>query len=132
MAVVRNTLLVVGLLAAPTAFVTPPLYAPVSAESLRVQEERNHSPLGLAGKRLYETSCAACHGAKGRGGADGPSLLAPSAAAQLSGAVFHTAAAGEAKVQRASRRSSGTSFNELELIARYLREVRDPPRFRQR
>ncbi|MEM0990460.1 MAG: cytochrome c [Pseudomonadota bacterium] len=142
MALVRNTVLVMGLLAAPTVFVTPPLYAPMSEKGRALKDQRDHTSLGLAGKRLFEANCAQCHGVRAVGTGYGPELLATFPSAAVSGRRLHAAATDPQKSARVRLASTAPAtqppgpgplaFNEIELIGRYLRELRDPVGLRNR
>ena len=133
MSVVRSGLLVSAALAAPTAFLPPPLKSgPETADPARV-ERRLISPLGLAGRLLYVENCAECHGADGKGTTQGPSLLHRSySAAQFSQRAFHETITKGVTAQRwafGDMPALDLSFNDIEKIARYVREVREPHKY---
>ncbi|MEM7422578.1 MAG: cytochrome c [Pseudomonadota bacterium] len=118
MAVIRSALLVSATLTAPTAFMVPPLDSgPVRQEVLeRRTALAQYSMSALAGKSRYEATCAVCHGKSGDGTSFAPSLL-PLVVGWQSGAAerFHGEVAGIPH--------KPVGFNDVEMIARYLREV---------
>ena len=133
MSVVRNGLLVSAALAAPTAVLPPPLESgPETADPSRL-ERRVLTQVGIAGRLLFQENCAQCHGSDGRGSVNGPSLLhrdyAPD---RLSQREFHKAVTNGVPATKwtfGDMPAIALGFNDIELIARFIREVRDPEKY---
>lgn len=122
----RSTLAVSALVAAPTLFGAPPLKTEPGPAVTEHRERLFLSQLGIAGKRLYVDHCAACHGYRGDGSADGPALVRTLARmGSRTDAAFHSVvhADGDAGAH-AAHPVAAVSFNDAELIARYMREMR--------
>ena len=135
MAVVRTIVLatmgVSGGLVVPSMIWTPPLQSPGKGKQLEMYELRQKSPLALAGLRIYHAECLDCHGTKARGTKDNPGLHDPRfQRGQKGRQAFHTLITDGAPHQDlvTVRR---LSFNQIEQIARYVKEVRNLDRRRR-
>lgn len=132
---VRNTLILSAVVTAPALVAPPPLYTKPNQEAQARLERRALTPLGYAGKMLFSSHCAECHGSEARGTIIGPSLhheyYKP---ANLSRQAFHLAVTEGVKAQRWSFGDMPgaplLSFNDIEVIARYVRELQYPARYR--
>jgi mono/diheme cytochrome c family protein len=135
--IVRAAVAVTAALTVPQAFLPPPLAtAPIDRPPSYI-ELRNLTPLALAGKQLYDQECAECHGSDGSGTLKGPSLKHRAYRSKnLSRKDFHRAVVEGAPANRWTfgdmPGSPHLSFNEVELIARYVREVQNPDKFQLR
>ncbi len=134
MAVIRNSLVAVSVLAAPAAFAPPPFHTTPGSQDKVIVERRAYSQLGTAGKRLFRQNCTTCHGAEGFGSNSGPNLhSADYPLRRLSGAQFHATLTQEAELPATSGQVhafADLSFNEIELIGRFIRETRKSPLIR--
>lgn len=133
--IVRATVAVTAALTVPQAFLTPPLSTGPSDQPPSYVERRNFTPLAQAGKQLYDQQCAECHGGDGGGTLTGPSLKHRAYLGQnLSRQDFHRAVAEGVPATRWTfgdmPGNPHLSFNDIELIARYVREVQNPNKFR--
>lgn len=134
MAVIRNSVVAVSVLAAPAAFAPPPFHTTPGSQDKIIAERRTYSQLGTAGKRLFRQNCKTCHGAAGFGSSSGPNLHSPAyPLRRLSGAQFHATLTRDAEVTATSgpvHAFADLSFNEIELIGRFIRETRKSPLIR--
>lgn len=134
MGVVRNTLIISALVTGPAVVAPPALYVEPNPQQRARLEQRSLTQMGVAGQHLFVENCLVCHGEEGRGTSLGPSLhhdiYKPGA---LSRRAFHRAVTEGVTAQRWSfgdmPASDALSFNEIELIARYVREIQFPARF---
>ena len=85
------------------------------------------SPLATAGQALYRQHCSTCHGEKASGSGRGPSLIDSGLAdGKFARMTFHLVVR---QGRRAPEGKYGSmpgfdlSFNQIETIVRYLREV---------
>lgn len=122
--------LVVGpAIVAPMLAISPPLQsdAALSGKRSTYAVEMNMSGPAMAGRRIFADNCAECHGSQGEGTPAGPALRGAGFSGQQSRA-FHEAVTGETVPAHAevSRRSVG--FNEIERMAKFLRELQNVDR----
>ncbi len=135
MAFVRATLAVTAALTIPQALLPPPLESgPPPGKPVYVRQNM-YSQVGLAGKELYQQQCAQCHGDDAKGTLLGPSLGHPAyQGGRLSRQDFHRAVSEGVRARRWTfgdmPANEQLSFNDIELIARYVREVQNPRAFR--
>ncbi|MEL7468588.1 MAG: cytochrome c [Pseudomonadota bacterium] len=139
----RAALITTASLAAPVIVIAPMMaldgpYETGDGPSLdmeRHHERQMFSQLAIAGMRTYRASCMECHGERAVGTGRGPSLLDP---------IYHRRALPKREFHAAV--SSGTpqqnwrmgdmpgfsklSFNQIEQIERYVRELQRPIDFR--
>ncbi len=131
MAIVRTTLIMSAAIAAPTMLLQQPLKSGPGGQEPNYAVRRL-SPMAVAGHALYRQHCVACHGLEAVGSEKAPSLaIGGGPAAKFDKMTFHLAV-------REGRpgRGHGTgpmpafdlSFNQIELIGRYVREVAGPSR----
>ena len=135
MAVVRNTLILSAVVTGPALVAPPLLYSEPNPEHRERLERRSLSQLAYAGKGLFMRYCAECHGEDGRGTIAGPSLhLDVYKPKNLSRKAFHQAVTRGVKAQRWSfgdmPATKSLSFNDIEMIARYVREMQLPGRYK--
>ena len=138
MPVVRNLFIVSAVVSAPVGpalVFTPPLYSAPNPEHRESLEKRNLTQLAFAGKILFSEHCAACHGLEGQGTIAGPSLHHDIYKLDnLSRKAFHRAVTEGVPAQNWSfgdmPASAALSFNDVEKIARYIRELQYPSRYR--
>lgn len=134
MGVVRNTLILVAVVSGP-AIVSPPiLYSEPNPEHRAKLDRNNLSQLAYAGKVLFARHCTECHGDDARGTIAGPSLhLDVYRPGNMSRKAFHQAVTQGVRAQRWSfgdmPATRELSFNEIEMIARYVREIQNPRRY---
>lgn len=139
MAELKTALLVTASLTAPVSLVT---FAPLVLEQplangdpvasvVEQHENRTLSNLGVAGRNLFRTQCADCHGTAAVGTPRGPDLIQE---------TYHLAAFGKQSFHAAVRngivRQPGSltvthqfadlSFNDVERLERYVRELQNP------
>ena len=134
MAVIRNTLLLSAAVTAPAIVAPPALYVAPNAEGKATLERRALTQLGYAGKQLFQRHCADCHATDGSGTIAGPSLHHEFYLSDnMSRKDFHQAVTEGVPAQRWSfgdmPGTDALSFNEIELIARYVRELQYPGRY---
>ena len=132
MGVVRSAFLVSAALAAPTTVLTPPLRSGPSDETV-AYEVKVLSQLATSGYYLYNRRCWVCHG-PGAAGGHAPSLVQRRFwHDKYPRQEFHTAVRRHGADQHdmtGDRSATVPSFNEIEQIARYLREVQQPGLYR--
>ncbi|MEM1298399.1 MAG: cytochrome c [Pseudomonadota bacterium] len=134
MPVVRNTLILSAVVTGP-AMVSPPiLYSEPNPGHRETLERRKYSQLAIAGLSLFKRHCADCHGVEGEGTIAGPSLHHDAYKPRsLSRRDFHKAVTEGVPAQRWSfgdmPGNRKLSFNEIEMIARYVREIQFPARY---
>ncbi|MFK7941538.1 MAG: cytochrome c [Paracoccaceae bacterium] len=134
MSVVRNTFLLSAVVSAPALVSPPVLYSEPNPGHREQLALRKLSQLAFAGRHLFARHCADCHGEDGRGTIAGPSLhhevYKPE---NLSREAFHQAVTRGVKAQRWAFGDMPAvrqlSFNDIELIARYVREIQLPGRY---
>lgn len=134
MGVVRNTLILSAAVTAPAMVAPPILFSEPNPGHREKLERRSLSQLAYAGKRLFIRHCADCHGQEGRGTIAGPSLHDDAYKPKnLSRKEFHQAVTRGVKAQRWSfgdmPATRSLSFNEIEMIGRYVRELQLPGRY---
>ena len=137
MPVIRNALIISAIVSAPVVpamVFTPPLLSEPNPEHRALLERRNLSQLAYAGMQLFTQHCADCHGAQARGTVAGPNLHADAYhPGNLSRQDFHHAVTqGMPALRGGSGGKPGNkdlSFNQIELIARYVRELQRPKRY---
>jgi len=128
MAVVRTIIYAsIGIgagLSLPSMISTPPLRVQPNPEHVAAYELRALSDLAAAGLMIYRAECETCHGGKAGGTRKAPGLGDPRFHnGQAGRRAFHLSVAdagphrGLADVQR-------LSFNQIEQVARYVREAR--------
>lgn len=119
---------------APAAFLPPPLYSAPPETPYVTAKSRFISQLGQGGFHLYTENCALCHGEDGVGTAYGPALtkrvywvenLSRQSFHEALTADYHAGYRGNAQ----GRPLSEIKFNDVELIARYVREIQRPDLF---
>lgn len=136
MPVARVGLLVAASLAAPTFIFEPHLKSSVNREAIEQHEMGMLSQLAQAGAEIYKADCMGCHGEKGVGTGLGPTLWR--AEYRNGGRVqkrFHMAVKEGNDKQGGTHRglpATKLSFNDLETVARYVREVWAYERRRER
>lgn len=128
MAIARAALMVSAAIAAPTLVFEPHLQSAANPKVLEKHELKRLSQLAQAGSAIYQTNCQGCHGPKGIGTGLGPSLWQTKF---QSGShvqkAFHLAVTDGGDQQGGTHRglpAASLSFNELETVARYVREAR--------
>lgn len=102
---------------------------------LEKYEKRTLSNLAIHGRNLYQAHCVECHGAGARGRAQGPDLMHPAYHRDAFGKRSFHAAVRSGAVSRPSRLTishqfQGLSFNQVERLERYVRELQNPQAFR--
>ena len=139
MAALRTAIVMTASLSAPIGLVTvapmvmegPYKTGGPAVEITQQQERMKLSQLGYAGKRLYLKNCVECHGEEAKGAQRGVSLVSQSYHREnFSKRAFHSAVRPENMEQLASIDSShvfpGLSFNQVEQLERYIRELQNP------
>jgi len=107
-------------------FATPFLVPGEVAPAPGYQGVRFLSETAQAGHETFRDNCASCHGYGGEGTADGPPLIT----AEMSGdfrdrPAFHRAVERGVAAHRGLLAGTGEAgFNDVELMAKFLREVR--------
>lgn len=135
MSALKTALAVSATLSVPVAMSTlpGPLDSDPSTADPKIVERHFFTQLGIAGRLVYQANCQDCHGTAGRGTVAGPSLLHRAYAPEvLSQRAFHKAVTQGVAAKRwtfGDMPPIDLSFNEIELVARYLRELRDPARY---
>lgn len=111
-------------LVVPGMFLAPPLTSGnLTPEQRAEYKMREMSSLAIAGMRVYHNTCVSCHGDEGIGTASAPSLQDPRFAGTQSGRqAFHDSLAAGVP-HRPLPEIRRLSFNQIEQIARYVREV---------
>lgn len=128
MAVVRSSLAVAAVITAPAFVFEPHLRSTPNPEKISEYERKRLSQLAQAGADIYDTTCQSCHGQKGFG-----SNIAPA----LDRDIFHRGDRIQKEFHMAitdggdgqggvhgGLPAAGLSFNDIEVVARYVREVR--------
>lgn len=113
---------------APAAFLPPPLYSGPSTQKSYDFELTQISQTGLGGFVIYRQSCLSCHGEQAKGTLYGPALnLQGGPKDNASRKKFHQSVTGDiaahGKVFEDKPPVSWMQFNDIELIARYIREL---------
>lgn len=110
-------------------YATPPLKTvPVQQTEFEAMTRFLSQP-AQAGATAFADQCSSCHGLKGQGSGDAPSLTERDYAKDFRDAeAFHDSVGRAAAAHSAARtqkaKSSRQSFNELELMGKFLRELR--------
>lgn len=134
MSAARIGITLAAALAAPTLVATPHLASSPETAVPRQHEARKFSQLAVAGMRLYVSHCEDCHGRNGVGTEKGPSLhYEIYHAPNLGQVAFHTAVkhgVQESRWEYGDMPKSNLSFNEIEQVARYVRDVQRGITFR--
>lgn len=134
MTVVRAGLAVSAALAVPTLMATPHLASTPDADGARRYEARKFSQLAVAGMQLYIAHCEECHGRNAAGTDIGPSLHHKVyQRANLGQRGFHEAISNGVAEQRWSygdMPKTNLTFNEIEQVSRYVRDVQRGVTFR--
>ncbi|MEM9060013.1 MAG: c-type cytochrome [Pseudomonadota bacterium] len=86
------------------------------------------SGIGRSGFRVYHHHCESCHGYLGEGSRKAPALAGTAYATDYKSrrdfhTRFRTSSSKHARVARGTRKKPGPRFNELEMVAKFLREV---------
>ena len=131
MAVVRSAIMVSAVLAAPTMFMKQPLSTGTGGQVSSYAVQRL-SPMAMAGRGLYNRHCAGCHGVNADGTGKGPGLLKNALATGKRARMgFHLAIRdGRPANDRGwpPMPAFDLSFNRIEMIGRFLRELAEPGR----
>ena len=143
---VRTALIMTGSLSAPVAIVglSPMILpqhlstdAPIAeiAAVMEKHERLQFSQLGIAGLRLFRDNCASCHGDHAKGTSRGPALVRKAYHRESFGKqAFHYAVKHGARQQKWSMGDMPgfpkLSFNQIEKLERYVRELQKPVSFR--
>ena len=127
MASLRAVALVTASLTAPTLVLEPHLRSGPDRGQLQEYEERRLSQLGVAGSRVYNENCMSCHGDKGVGTSQAPSLRVVAGGRKAYQAKsFHNAVRGgngTSGSKHGTMLTASLSFNDIEKVARYVREI---------
>lgn len=127
MSIVRSGLAVSAVLAAPTLMSTPYLATSPETSQPRQYDPRRFSQLAVAGMQIYKSRCAECHGDNAAGTDKGPSLHHKVYhASTLGQRGFHQAVSNGVAERRwafGDMPGSTLNFNEIEQVARYVRDV---------
>ena len=120
---------VVFLILLPVWLLAPPISGTDRDQQTYFAAKRRLSEPALAGGVTFANRCAGCHGSMGHGTEHAPSLLTRRYATDYRDAPAFHAAVGATilahqQVTRAARNGSGLDFNELEMMAKFLREMR--------
>ncbi|MEM9139243.1 MAG: cytochrome c [Pseudomonadota bacterium] len=134
MSFVRAGLAVSAVLAAPTLMSTPYLATSTETSVQRRFDPNRFPQLGIAGMHIYNAQCAECHGDDGAGTEQGPSLHHKVYhASKLGQRGFHAAVSNGVAQQRwefGAMPGAALSFNEIEQVARYVRDMQRGVRYR--
>lgn len=133
MAIVRTAFLMSAALTGPALFLEPPLAT--SADKSKPSYAVNRlSPMAMAGHGIYQRLCAECHGTNADGTARGPELLKPASRPGKKARIrFHRAVTrgfapgvkGHGLKGFGPMPAFDLSFNRIEMIGRFLRELAD-------
>lgn len=135
MSAIKTALAVTATLSVPVAMSTMPGPLETSSDTANPQLLERHflTQLGVAGRQVYQAHCQDCHGSNGHGTVMGPSLMHPSYdPARLRQRDFHRAVTEGVQARLwdyGDMPAVQLSFNDIELVSRYLRELRDPARY---
>lgn len=107
----------------------PPLRSEKQDKSHYYARTRQLSEPAIAGQMTFGNMCAGCHGESGQGTASGPALnRRPYAVDFRDSELFHSEIARDIPahqaIKQAARGSDALSFNMLEKMAKFLREMR--------
>ena len=121
-----------GLMVAPLVLERPFETVGPTYDVYERHEDRKLSQLGLAGKRLFRLSCADCHGPSAQGTQRGVNLMAKAYHRDRFGKrEFHEAVRGDGRTAAIYGHSfTEFSFNNVERLERYIRELQKPLSFR--
>lgn len=135
MSAIKAALAVTATLSVPVAMsqLPGPLATGPETADPRIIERHRFTQLGFAGRQVYRAQCEVCHGPEGKGTIQGPSLLNKAyGPKKFSSQQFHSAVSNgvEARLwDYGDMPAIEIPFNDIELVARYVRELRDPSRF---
>lgn len=129
MSIARTAVVVSAGLTVPTILYAPkPLYSGPGTASTEEYDYKVLSQLAKSGFTIYERHCQDCHGDRGYGTDRGPNLHhRVYSAGKLSQQEFHEAVVHGVKANKwtyGDMPATRLSFNEIERVARYVREVR--------
>lgn len=98
-------------------------------------EKRTLSNLAIYGRNLYQESCVDCHGMGAAGTQRGPDLIQPAYHRSAFGKRSFHAAVKAGVVEKPSsltitHQFPELSFNQVERLERYIRELQQPMAFR--
>jgi mono/diheme cytochrome c family protein len=113
---------------APMAFLPPPLYSSPKTAVAYDPDLNTLSPTGLGGRARYKESCEICHGDRATGTPYGPALKVNGKPSSSQGRkLFHQSVTSDipahGRVFEDQPPAAEMGFNEIELIARYVREL---------
>lgn len=112
-------------LVVPGALLTPPLATGTLSPAEQARFElREMSSLAVAGRRVYYGQCAVCHGDDAMGTATAPSLHNARFRKSQSGRQDFHQETLTGKQHRQFPQIRRLSFNQIEQIARYMKELR--------
>jgi len=125
---VRAAILLSATIAAPTLVFEPHLSSTANPTSVQKHELKQLSQMARAGSTVFKNNCQGCHGAKGVGTPLGPSLWQEKFhRGHRVQKEFHLALTGGGEDSGNMHRglpAAELSFNEIEQVARYVREAR--------
>lgn len=127
MAGIRAAVLLSAAITAPTLVFEPHLSTAANPETLLEHELKQLSQLARAGSTLFESNCQGCHGQKAVGTPLGPSLWQKKfLRGNRAQKDFHLALTDGGDQMGGMHRglpASKLSFDEIELVARFVREI---------
>lgn len=128
MAGVRAAILVSATITAPTLVFEPHLSSTANPAAIEKHEKKRLSQMAQAGLGVFQDNCEGCHGAKAVGTPLGPSLwqkkFQHGHRVQKEFHLALTDGGDQAGGMHRGLPASELSFNEVEQVARYVREVR--------
>ena len=121
--------LMAAMLVASNSVLDTPLSSPEGSEPVKYVREQVFSNPGIAGMRRFGSACSSCHGDRGEGTSQGPSLLDKDYARDFRNSEqFHSSAGQSISAHRdllADLELEGKEgFNNLEFMGKFLREAR--------
>ena len=145
MAEIRTAIVMAASLSAPVGMVaTAPMLmdqplatGEPSEEILQRHETMRFSQIAISGQRIFRAKCADCHGEDASGTRRGPDLVSPAGSSGRSNdkRMFHHAVTQGVPQQNWAMGDMPAfprlSFNQIERIERYVRELRYPVRLRR-
>lgn len=140
MAEIRTAIVMAASLSAPVGIVaTAPMVmeqplatGESSDEVLQRHETMRFSQIAISGQRIFRTECADCHGDDASGTQRGPDLLSPAGTPARGNEkrMFHHAVANGVPQQNWAMGDMPAfprlSFNQIERLERYVRELKYP------